>query len=94
MHEHDAPVRSDADERCEGSFAGTTPVRVDHGGGVVIVTRPSVLSLFTGAGGMDLGLEAAGFQPVLCVEMDEDSRATLKKNRPGWRLAKPGDIHA
>lgn len=54
----------------------------------------TVLSLFTGAGGFDLGLEAAGFEPVLCVEVDKDSRATLKKNRPGWRLADPGDIHA
>lgn len=54
----------------------------------------NVLSLFTGAGGLDLGLEAAGFEPVLCVEVDEDSRATLKKNRPKWQLASPGDIHA
>jgi DNA (cytosine-5)-methyltransferase 1 len=52
-----------------------------------------VLSLFTGAGGLDLGLEAAGFEPVLCVEIDEDSRATLKRNRPGWCLSEPGDIH-
>lgn len=54
----------------------------------------SVLSLFTGAGGLDLGLEAAGFEPLLCVEVDENSRSTLRKNRPGWRLAEPGDIHA
>jgi DNA (cytosine-5)-methyltransferase 1 len=53
----------------------------------------SVLSLFTGAGGLELGLEAAGFQPVLCVEIDEDSRTTLKRNRPGWPLSYPGDIH-
>lgn len=53
----------------------------------------SVLSLFTGAGGLDLGLEAAGFEPVLCVEIDSDSRETLKCNRPGWRLSDPGDIH-
>ena len=53
----------------------------------------SLLSLFTGAGGLDLGLEAAGFKPVLCVEIDENSRATLKKNRPEWCLAKRGDIH-
>jgi len=56
--------------------------------------KHTVLSLFTGAGGLDLGLEAAGFEPVLCVEVDEDSRATLKQNRPGWRLADPGDVHA
>ena len=55
--------------------------------------KRTVLSLFTGAGGLDVGLEAAGFEPVLCVEVDEDSRATLKRNRPGWRLADPGDIH-
>ncbi len=53
----------------------------------------SVLSLFTGAGGLDLGLEAAGFEPVLCVEVDSEARETLKRNRPGWRLSDPGDIH-
>lgn len=53
----------------------------------------SVLSLFTGAGGLDLGLEAAGFSLVLCVEVDAESRATLKHNRPEWRLSEPGDIH-
>jgi DNA (cytosine-5)-methyltransferase 1 len=53
----------------------------------------SVLSLFTGAGGLDLGLEAAGFEPVLCVENDSASRETLKINRPSWRLSDPGDIH-
>ena len=53
----------------------------------------SVLSLFTGAGGLDLGLEAAGFNPVLCVEVDSDSRDTIERNRPGWQLSNPGDIH-
>ncbi len=53
----------------------------------------SVLSLFTGAGGLDLGLEKAGYSVSVCVEIDEDARNTLKKNRPKWKLADPGDIH-
>lgn len=53
----------------------------------------TVLSLYTGAGGLDLGLEAAGFEVALCVEMDEDCRKTLASNRPSWRLSEPGDIH-
>lgn len=53
----------------------------------------SMLSLFTGAGALDLGLEAAGFVPLLCVEIDGDARDTLATNRPDWRLSEPGDIH-
>jgi hypothetical protein len=52
------------------------------------------LSLYTGAGGLDLGLEQAGFSTVGCVEVDADCSETLKRNRPSWHLAEPGDIHA
>lgn len=52
-----------------------------------------VLSLFTGAGGLDLGLEAAGFKTALCVEIDEDSRDTLRVNGKRRHLANPGDVH-
>jgi DNA (cytosine-5)-methyltransferase 1 len=51
------------------------------------------VSLFTGAGGFDLGLESAGFWPSLCVEVDTDATRTIRANRPDWRLADPGDIH-
>jgi DNA (cytosine-5)-methyltransferase 1 len=53
-----------------------------------------VLSLFTGAGGLDVGLERAGFEAVGCVEVDEDCRETLRANRPEWQQLTPGDIHS
>ena len=37
-----------------------------------------VLELFAGAGGAALGLEAAGYEHLACVEWDEDACATLK----------------
>ena len=56
--------------------------------------KPTVLSLFSGAGGLDLGLNQAGFDILLCVEIDEVARKTLCKNHPRWTLAQPGDVHA
>lgn len=54
--------------------------------------RPRVLSVFTGAGGLDLGLEAAGFDVIGCIENDSTARATLKANRPQWYLIGSGDV--
>jgi DNA (cytosine-5)-methyltransferase 1 len=43
-----------------------------------------VISLFSGAGGLDYGLEAAGFEFGAGVEMDSDSISTLLESRPDW----------
>lgn len=49
-----------------------------------------VLSFFSGAMGLDLGLEAAGLQTILACEFDKWSRATIAANQPDIPLL--GDI--
>ena len=52
-----------------------------------------MLSAFSGLGGLDLGLEAAGFSHVGCIEHDEWARRSLKANRGDeWPLLDPCDI--
>ncbi|MPY93111.1 MAG: DNA (cytosine-5-)-methyltransferase [Acidimicrobiia bacterium] len=48
----------------------------------VDVTAGAAISLFSGAGGLDLGVEAAGFRTVAAVEWDEDAVDTMEKNGP------------
>ncbi|MBK1442756.1 DNA cytosine methyltransferase [Parapedobacter sp. ISTM3] len=51
---------------------------------------PKVLSFFSGAMGLDIGLEKAGFQTLLACEIDKASRRTILANKPGIGLI--GDI--
>jgi DNA (cytosine-5)-methyltransferase 1 len=46
------------------------------------------ISLFTGAMGLDLGLESSGITPILCVEKDEASTLTIALNRPKSQVAR------
>lgn len=50
-------------------------VRADH------KHRPAVVSLFSGGGGLDLGLEMAGFATRAAVELEAYACETLRRNR-------------
>jgi len=50
-----------------------------------------VISLYTGAGGLDLGFEAAGFEVAVALELDAEAVTTLRRNRD-WPVIE-GDIH-
>lgn len=45
--------------------------------------RGLALSLFSGAGGLDLGAEAAGYRVAAAVEINSDAAATMEKNFSG-----------
>ena len=49
------------------------------------------VSLFSGAMGLDLGLEMAGFSAMACVENDPEAVATIRRNRPDLPIL--GDIN-
>ena len=48
--------------------------------------KPTVIELFAGAGGMAIGLEKAGFETKMLVEIDKNCVETLKINRPKWNI--------
>jgi DNA (cytosine-5)-methyltransferase 1 len=50
---------------------------------------PSVVSLFSGAGGLDIGLEMAGFHTVAAVDFDPECASTLRENK-ARRVTVPG----
>ncbi|HEX5911792.1 MAG TPA: DNA cytosine methyltransferase, partial [Rubrobacter sp.] len=47
--------------------------------------KMKTISLFTGAGGLDVGLEQAGFEVRLAVEIDRWAQETLELNRAAFR---------
>ncbi len=46
----------------------------------VLTNYGPAISLFSGAGGLDLGVEAAGFRVCAAVERDSDAADTMEKN--------------
>jgi DNA (cytosine-5)-methyltransferase 1 len=52
----------------------------------------TVLGLFSGAGGLDLGFERANFRHIGAIEINPWCARTLKANRPDWKILE-GDVH-
>ena len=52
------------------------------GGDVAGALQSPAVSLFAGAGGMDIGVEKAGFKTVCAIESDPHCAATLRRNAP------------
>ncbi|TWF92569.1 DNA cytosine methyltransferase [Saccharopolyspora dendranthemae] len=50
-----------------------------------------VVEICAGAGGQALGLEKAGFEHQLAIELDSNACDTLRLNRPEWTV-KQGDV--
>jgi len=48
--------------------------------------RYSCAGLCSGAGGLDLGFEQAGFRHLRAMDVEPWAIATLKKNRPNWSI--------
>ncbi len=43
-------------------------------------SRYKMIDLFSGAGGLTLGMQWAGFEPILAIEHEDDFAATYSEN--------------
>lgn len=75
-----APSAASGDALPAGTGTRTSPRRL------------TFLSTFSGLGGLDLGLSAAGFEGVGCIESDPVARATHAANISGSNFIPPHDV--
>lgn len=62
----------------------------DHKSRIKVIPKIKALSFFSGALGLDIGMENAGINPMLVCESDKSCRKTINSNKP--ELALIGDI--
>ena len=70
--------------------SGAIPAPEDHARPPAPLPKLKALSFFSGAMGLDLGLEDAGIHMLLACEMDKACRRTITANRPDMALL--GDV--
>jgi DNA (cytosine-5)-methyltransferase 1 len=58
-----------------------------------VTQQLTCLEICAGAGGQSLGLELAGFQHELAVELEGEPCETLRANRPEWKVLE-GDVRS
>lgn len=76
---------------CSTTNGGVAEDQLFYGPGIPKRSgKPIAISFFSGAMGMDIGLEQAGFQTLFASEIDNACRKTIAKNRPDIALV--GDI--
>src|SRR5579862_1038969 len=74
MNSHTEPMRSEHTTKVS-TVNSVAPRRLPPP-----VRRPTAISLFSGAGGLDLGCEAVGFSTRAAIEFNEIARQTLLAN--------------
>jgi DNA (cytosine-5)-methyltransferase 1 len=74
----------------ETSSCGVAEDREVYGNDIATDFKPIALSFFSGAMGLDIGLQQAGFRTLLASEIDNASRKTILRNHP--EIALIGDI--
>jgi DNA (cytosine-5)-methyltransferase 1 len=65
-------------------FVWTVPSQVNESSVPYFFPKkaPGFISLFSGAMGLDLGIESSGFNPLGCLELDPKACQTIRTNRP------------
>ena len=56
--------------------------------------KNTFIDLFAGCGGLSLGLEQAGFNPVYVNELNSDALNTYLTNRPEYKHLKLNEFHS
>ena len=77
--------------RPESSVAAKNPRVARLGARSPSYSKVPMVSFFSGAGGLDLGFESAGFEHLALFEHNPIFCRTLRHNRPSWSIVGPPD---